>query len=57
MIDRSVMGYYITSNGSALMAHPDNPLPAMLMAERERNEPQAGGVLLRDLAYREGFQL
>ncbi|WP_164512326.1 hypothetical protein [Oceaniglobus ichthyenteri] len=45
------MRYYITCNGLALMARPDKPFPATLMAARERNEPQAGGVLSRDPAF------
>jgi len=45
----------ITDNGSALMAHPDKPFPAMLMAERERTNPSRG-VLLRVLAFRKGKQ-
>jgi hypothetical protein len=44
------LGCYVTSNGSALMAHPDKPFPAMLMAERERTNPSRG-VLLRVLAF------
>jgi hypothetical protein len=45
------MWYYNTADGSALMALPDKPFPAMLMAERERNELLAGAVLLRALAF------
>lgn len=33
------------------MAHLENCFPAMLMAERERNELLAGAVLLRALAF------
>ena len=42
--------YIISLNGSALMALPDKPFPAMLMAERERTNPSRG-VLLRVLAF------
>lgn len=54
MLTITLMGYYITPNGSALMARPDKPFPAMLMAARERNEPLAGAVLLRVLAFHKG---
>lgn len=42
--------YNVSVNGLALMALPDKPFPAMLMAERERTNPSRG-VLLRVLAF------
>lgn len=53
MLDGFEDGVYKYRNGFALMARPDNPFPAMLMAERERTNPRRG-VLLRVLAFREG---
>ena len=48
LIFSAYMGYYF-NNGCRLMAGPDIPFPAMLMAERERNEPPAGGRSFADL--------
>jgi hypothetical protein len=38
-------------NNLSLMARPDNSLSVMLMADREKNEPFAGAVLLRALPF------
>jgi len=46
-----VMGYYTTHKVIALMARPDISFSVMLMADRERNELQAGAVPLRALAF------
>lgn len=46
-----MMRYINTSISLVLMAQTYNPFQAMLMAERERNEPPAGGVLLFVPAY------
>lgn len=50
MLTKRDLRYINTANGSALMARPDKPFPAMLMAERERTNPRRG-VLLRVLAF------
>lgn len=50
----ALMGYFDTQDARLMAARKHIP-SATLMAERERNEPQAEAVLLRALAYPKGI--
>ncbi len=41
-LTKHLLGCYITASEAVLMARSHNPFPAMLMADRERNDPRRG---------------